>query len=122
MGKTIAVRHNLSFVGLINYIYDKDIRGTRFKSNDAHEVLVSFDGEIEFVGRNFNNDETYEVEIYHEVTMECKYAVLVELLVYNRLPNVYLDTSMNDIIGDDTKEIHALINDQFYKILDVFDE
>ena len=124
MGKTIAVKHHLSLYGLINYINKHNIRGVKFKSNEGHEILVSFDGEIDFIGCNFNDGETYEVDVYHEVGLECKYGMLVEILVYKSTPNVYRDTSINKILDDDgdTKEIHAYINGQFYKIFDVFED
>ena len=123
MGKTIVIKEQLKFHELIEWCTKNNIRCMGYKSNDYQRVEVEVDGSFTFDhDAEYGSGETYEVDIYHEVTMECKYELLVEILVYNRKPNTYLDASVNDIIGDDTKEIHAFINGQFYKILDIFEE
>ena len=120
MGKTIAIKHNLSLYALLEHIHDHNIEGVVYESSKGNKIIVSYDGHVDFNLTDFTIFETFEVDIHHEVSMDCKYGLLVEFMVYGREPNIYLDTKISEILDDDTKEIHAYINGQFYKIFEVY--
>lgn len=123
MSKTIIIKQQFEFRELLEWSTKNNMRNMGYKSNRHQRVEVETNGSFTFdPDVEYGVGEIYEVDIYHEVGMDQKYGVLVGILVYNERPHVYLDASLNEVLDDGIKEIHAYIDGRFYKIFDVFEE